>query len=212
MENPYQPPASSVELPAMPVGELKNPRKLALVAVGLYGISLVAEIGDFLARKYLEKRLQHIHEQFDTAASGPGLLEWVMLVLGLASAVVYLIWKYRAAVNARILDASAMTVSPAMAVGSYFIPFVFFVVPYRAMAQIARVTLGNASGVGLWWACHIGMMLLGMAIGFHEGLASPSAWAGLLGYLSLAVSVITFLISAWLVMKITRVQAARCAP
>jgi hypothetical protein len=209
VENPYQPPATTDEVVASHVGGLKNPSTLALVVVGLYGISVISEIGDFFAPKYFEKRLQHIHEQFDTAASGPGLLEWVMLVSGLASAVVYLMWKYRAAVNARILDASAMTVSPAMAVGSYFIPFVFFVTPYRAMAGISRATLGSTSGVGLWWSCQVGLVLYGIVIGAITDY-DPMAAPGLLDYLYMMGSLTTFLISIWLVMEITRAQAALC--
>ena len=231
MENPYQPPVGADEVVASPVAGLKNPRTLALVAVWLYGISLVAEVTDHLWRSLVPlspallpaSALTSLtsEEHFGTlettyhdtyyVESGFGLLDWLMLVPGLASCVVYLVWKYRAATNARILDPSAMTVSPAMAVGSYFIPFVFFVVPYRAMAGIARATLGNAAGVGLWWACHVMVTISGIWIGLAEVSGSPLARPGLLEHLYLIGAVITFLVSVWLVMKITRVQAARCA-
>jgi hypothetical protein len=233
VENPYQPPAATDEPVASSVAGLKNPRPLALVAVWLYGISLVAEIADHLwnslasvpagllpgatsfssAVEPYEKFGEMEYQYHDTyyVDSGLGLLDWLVIVPGLASCVFYLVWKYRAATNARILDPPAMTVSPAMAVASYFIPFVFFVVPYMAMAGIARATLGNASGVGLWWACHVSLTLSGIAIGVAAVDDSPFARPGLLEHLYLVGSVVTFLISAWLVMKITRVQAARCA-
>jgi hypothetical protein len=231
VENPYQPPVSAGEVAGSPVAGLKNPRPLALVAVWLYGISLVAEVADHLWRSLVPLPPMFIprsnpvssatDERFGTlettyhdtyyVEAGFGLLDWLMLVPGLASCVVYLVWKYRAATNARILDPSAMTISPAMAVGSYFIPFVFFVVPYRAMAGIARATLGNASGVGLWWACHIMVTLSGIAIGVAAADDSPFARPGLLEHLYLIGSIVSFLISVWLVMKITRVQAPRCA-
>ena len=233
MENPYQPPAATDEPVAPSVAGLKNPRPYALVAVWLYGISLVAEIADHLWLSWvagsvapLPKATTSIssatepYEEFgelqyqshDTyyVDTGIGLLAWVMIVTGLASCVFYLMWKYRAAVNARILDPSAMTVSPGMAVGSYFIPFVFFVVPYRAMAGIARATLGHASGVGVWWACHVSLTLSGIAIGLAVANDTTFKPPGLLEHLYLVGSVVTFLISAWLVMKITRAQAARC--
>jgi hypothetical protein len=233
VENPYQPPAAAGEAVALPVSGLKNPRPLALVAVWLYGISLVAEIADHLWRwlapvpaglfpeatsfssatepseKFGTVEYQY-HDSYYVDASF-GLLDWLMLVPGLAACVVYLMWKYRAAMNARILDHRVMTISPGMAVGSYFIPFVFFVVPYQAMAGIARATLGNAAGVGLWWICHVGLMLSGIAIGLAAVNDSPFARPGLLEHLYQIGAVVTFLISVWLVMKITRVQAARCA-
>jgi hypothetical protein len=229
VENPYQPPAAADEAVASSVAGLKNPRPLALVAVWLYGISLVAEIADHLwsslvilpkattsftsATGSYEEFGTLDHQYHDTyyVDSGLGLLDWLMLVPGLAGCVFYLMWKYRAATNARILDPSVMTISPGMAVGSYFIPFVFFVVPYKAMAGIARATLGNASGVGLWWACHVSLTLSGIAIGVAAVDDSPFERPGLLEHLYVIGSVVTFLISVWLVMKITRVQAAHCA-
>ncbi|MCW1922040.1 DUF4328 domain-containing protein [Luteolibacter arcticus] len=230
MENPYQPPASADESPVPPVAGLKNPRPLALVAVWLYGISLGAEVADHLWRSLaaLPPALfpdgvpsasatnegfgtveYHSHDTYYVDA-GFGPLDWLMTVPGLASYVVYLVWKYRAATNARILDPWAMTISPAMAVGSYFIPFVFFVVPYRAMVQIARATLGNALGVGLWWACHIGLLLFVIAIAIQAVMESPRERPSLLEHLYVVGAVITFMISTWLVMKITRAQAAQC--
>ena len=207
----------------MPAGKLKNPRKLALWAVWLYGISMGAELLDhfwnWLPRELRPETTPYDSFPEDDASllgadhhdtyylyAGLGLLEWVMLVSGVASAIIYLIWKYRAATNARILDASAMTVSPAMAVGSYFIPIAFFVIPYRAMAGISRATLGDTSGVGLWWGCHVGLVLSGIAIGEMTPMAGP----GLLDHLYMVGSLITFLISIWLVLRITRAQAALC--
>lgn len=211
MENPYQTPATIAAAEEPSVAGLKRLRPLALWSVGLYGISVASEIGEFFARGYWQQHHQPIHEEFDSMASGPGPFEWVMLAAGLSSALLYLFWKYRAAANARLLDPAAMTISPAMAVGSYFIPFVFFVVPYRAMAGIARASLGSAAGVGLWWTAQVGSVIFGGVVGWSaSGELDPVTGfplrPSMLEHLYLVASVITFLISAWLVMRITRAQ------
>ncbi|HEY1122880.1 MAG TPA: DUF4328 domain-containing protein [Haloferula sp.] len=220
MENPYQPPASSVEVPALPVGELKNPRKLALWAVWLYGIGTVGQLGEHLWRTLaplrpaapLESSPVFPPYEHDTYQIGIGPFDLLMIVSGLGAVIAYLMWKYRAATNARILDPSAMKISPTMAVGSYFIPIVFFVVPYRAMAGISRATLGNSAGVGWWWGCHVGLMIFGFVFGWHAASTGAAARPDPFTHLSMLGSVITCLISIWLVMRITRAQAARCSP
>jgi len=234
VENPYQPPAAAGEIAVSPVAGLKNPRPLALIAVWLYGIATVAQVIDHLWRslvplpslpfpastpassatnEHFGTMETHVHDTY-YVDSGFGLFDWLMLLTGLGSGIVYLVWKYRAATNARILDPAAMKVSPGMAVGSYFIPLVFFVVPYQAMAGIARATLGSAAGVGLWWACHV----IGTLAGFWVGLTmasgamasgNPFTRPTLIEHLYLLGTVITFLISTWLVLKITRAQTAR---
>ena len=50
----------------------------------------------------------------------------------------------------------------------------------------------------------------GIAIGIAAGGEDPFERPGLFEHLYLVASVVTFLISAGLVMRITRVQAARC--
>ena len=139
---------------------------------------------------------------------GPTALDWAMIVTGFGAMIPYFLWKYRAAKNAGILDPASMTVSPAMAVGSYFIPLVNLVVPCRAMAQIARASTGSIRGVAAWWSGQIASMFLGSAIGFMWG-ADASLPPALIEHVYIVVGVLTFVASWKLVMDITRAQGVR---
>ena len=95
----------------------------------------------------------------------------------LVAIVAVCLWTYRACANAHALvgDWVAPSVSPAFAVGSYFIPFVNLVRPYQAMREIDSASLGAASTdsmVGLWWGTWIAGNILGN-IGFR--FESPTA-------------------------------------
>ena len=59
------------------------------------------------------------------------------LIIYLATIVFYLVWLYRAHDNLRALNPSRrLDHSPGWAVGSFFIPFVNLVVPYRAVKEV----------------------------------------------------------------------------
>lgn len=152
----------------------------------------------------------YLHDTYYIVSAGLTPLDWLMLLTGLGSVILYLMWKYRAAVNARILNPAAARISPGMAVGSYFIPFVQLVIPCQAMAGIARASTGSIQGVALWWAGHIGV-LVGVVV-----LALMPAGPGwpesptMFEHVYLSWSVLTFFFSWQLVLRITRAQSAKC--
>ncbi len=215
MDNPYQPP-SAAEPPVLPpsLADLRNPRTLALTSLWLYGISVVAETVDHVQRSVApalpDLSGSGFHDTYHVESLGLTPLDWLMLLAGLGSVVPYLMWKYRAAANARILDPSAARVSPGMAVGSYFIPFVQLVIPCQAMAGIARASKVGLAGVALWWTGHVGAVLAGVVIGLMPvppaGSDRPSAFEH--GYI--VWSLLTFAVTCQLLMRITRSQAAKC--
>jgi hypothetical protein len=146
-----------------------------------------------------------IHSEFDTMAYEPGLLGIGALATGLPAAIIYLFWKYRAAVNARIIDPNAMIFSPAMAVGSYFIPLVNFVIPYRAMAGIARASGIHQGLVVLWWTAQVGGFVVSVASVFVDDIdtaLSPS-W---IEHVYIVFSVLALIFSWRLVMAVTHSQ------
>ncbi len=204
VDNPYQPPSAEEE-PLLPVAALKDPRVLALVSLWLYAVATVVEVGDHLYRLL---RSTELHDTYYVIVSGVGSLDVLMILSSLASSVVYLFWKYRAARNAIILDPARMRVSPAMAVGSYFIPLANFVIPYKAMRGISWATLGSVQGVDLWWAGHLGSLILGIAAAL---VSNPMVdRLTMFDHIYMVVSVATFFVSWWLVMRITRAQSAKC--
>lgn len=91
------------------------------------------------------------------------------LALFLGTAIAFLVWLYRAEVNARALGAEDMMVSPGWAVGWFFVPLVQLVMPFIAVRELWKASatprdwqLGPASPViALWWACWIGTIITG---------------------------------------------------
>jgi hypothetical protein len=105
-----------------------------------------------------------------TAASDTwvNLLDAASTVLGLASlatAVAYLIWLYRAVARVRMLGPGVPVASPWMAVIWWFVPFAWFVMPYRVIRDLlARSapddhTFGGRL-VALWWTAWLVSLVL----------------------------------------------------
>jgi hypothetical protein len=81
------------------------------------------------------------------------------------------------------------------------------------MAGISRATFGHCAGVGLWWGCHVGLMLGGIAVALLPVADEAESWLSLRPTLAdygyHLASVVTFFISAWLVARISRAQDER---
>jgi len=214
MENPYQSP--STEPPPFSVGRipgLKNPRVFALASVCLYAISTLGQVMEHLRRTFaagVALTDLHLHDTYYVVYDGPGPFEWLMLGAMLPSALFFLLWKHRAASNAWIMNASVMTITPAMSVGCYFIPFVNLVMPCQAMAGIARASYGSTTGVAAWWATQIISMIAGLGIGIMSWAQGPAAPPSLAEHLYLGWALLTFVFAWRIVMKITRAQSEKC--
>jgi hypothetical protein len=202
--NPYAPP----ELPALPQppgkGVLKSPRALAHWACWLFG---AAYVGQFLI--YLAESLAPLDKLND--GESVFFFSYLLTCLGtvgvfLGAVVLFLCWKYRAACNSMILDPRVMTVSPGMAVGSYFIPVLNLYLPVKAMSGIIRASFGSTPLVPIWWTLHLlSVVLTSSAIRSDSDLITrPDAEANFL----LAIDFLAGIVSVILVMKITRAQCA----
>ncbi len=217
MENPYQPPAVQ-QAPGFPLvapGELMDIRKPALWALGLYGVSFAVGLLHDLQRSLtpdLAMDYLHLHDTYYvTFFDINALFGWLIIIPGLASMIVFFVWKYRAAHNARILNPAVMTFSPAMAVGSYFIPIANLVIPCAAMLGISRASTGGGRWVGLWWTGHLGCLLLTIPLILATWDADPTGKPVPMEYAYTLWNMLTFLFTWQLIMRITRAQTARSA-
>lgn len=98
-----------------------------------------------------------------------GLLSLVTLAVYVPLVVLFCIWTYRSAANARALGAGGFEVSPGWAVGWYFIPFANLWMPFKAMSEIWRASRselpeqvpgqwrdsGSGFILGSWWLAWI---------------------------------------------------------
>jgi hypothetical protein len=159
------------------------------------------EAGEFLAFS----QLAEAEENLDTALIFNGLA-------GLAAAVAFLIWIYRASRNLRPLGALGQRFSPRWAVGWWFVPIMFLVRPYQVMAEIWR---GSAPDVARltpfdwqaetvsallkwWWALWIVSSIAGIIAAFEE---SPG------GTLDLLASALTLCDAALALAVIWRITS-----
>lgn len=107
----------------------------------------------------------------------------------LATIVFFLIWLYRAYYNLRAFDRSRrLNYSPGWAVGSFFIPFVNLVVPYRAVKEVWQKSGSPDEGLifepsppawfPIWWAFWLLASFAGrisMRLSFNENVAESTA-------------------------------------
>lgn len=91
------------------------------------------------------------------------LLPIISLISFIVCAVLIGIWTNRSHHNARSLDIEGLTVSPAWAVGSYFVPIANLFLPYRAMKQLWLGSLNAAEAKpvsavlpAVWWTLWLG--------------------------------------------------------
>lgn len=89
------------------------------------------------------------------------VLAVLILVAGFLGGVLFLLWVHRASRNLVEAGMRDMAYSPGWAAGSFFVPFVNFIVPYRALREIANRSAGEdiwqvrnpVPDLTSWWAC-----------------------------------------------------------
>jgi hypothetical protein len=92
-----------------------------------------------------------------------GLAVVLMSLFFLLAAVPVAIWIYRAHANLREAGLGELAYSPGWTVGSYFVPLVNFVIPFRAMRELHNRSHGEdpwqahapVADVSSWWSCHL---------------------------------------------------------
>lgn len=88
-----------------------------------------------------------------------GLGQFVTLIV---TAVVFVVWFHRAAVNAQGFAGDPLPHAPGWAIGGFFVPIVNFIRPYQMARQIEAASGGGVSAViGWWWALWIASNVIG---------------------------------------------------
>lgn len=126
---------------------------------------------------YAFERVSVYNEVMAVALGGSVLL---MVSFFLLAAVPIAIWIYRAHANLREAGVAELTYSPGWSVGSYFIPLVNFVIPFRAMRELHNRSHGESvwqahspvADVTSWWSCHLAAMLVMIVAAFVAMLAT----------------------------------------
>lgn len=89
-------------------------------------------------------------------------------------------WVYRAHSNLHDAGLGELKYSPAWTVGSYFVPLVNLVIPFRAMRELHNRSHGEGewqaeapvADVSSWWSCHLAAMLVLSVATFVAALAT----------------------------------------
>jgi len=176
---------------------------------------VVVAVGTAIAVASLPSMVAWIRLIFDHPGSPvppePGVIAAASLLevpLELLAAVVFLIWQYQAATTARILGYPARR-SPALGVGSWFIPVVNLWFPYQALRDL--LPAGHRARPLVFWAW-ICFLLTGLAAVFSELIAFASVGLGV------AIGILTvggWLLAGWWVYRFVQAissdhgQAAR---
>jgi len=172
-QNPYAPPAlADSPIPAHssePGERLLDPRPLGRIAVALLSLYCLW-VTLVLALTFAGVSLIQLGIPRQA-------LKWLpptFIALLLGFMVIFLMWTYRCAKNAKRLAGSRMQTTPALTVWSYFIPFYCFFGPFISMKEIVSITnrhserqLPKALIVG-WWLPWVATWLINAFAGPSE--------------------------------------------
>jgi hypothetical protein len=134
--------------------------------IGVTGITVAMMGASWAWSTYIlvqvRRRVVVLDEQSFLLADVLVILSTIVFSLFLiAGGIVFLLWVYRAASNVWAIRPDGMTISPAWAVGWYFVPIWSFWKPYQAFRQIWRASNDvDAPGsvplpksIFRWWLC-----------------------------------------------------------
>ena len=204
--NPYRTPSAvgDVENEACADGtpvKIQSVLLRAYVTVGFIGLSVLVKAAIVLGRA--------CHFEWFLLRPGGGSLAPIEIAaeLGIPLAVLYffcfMMWTYRSARNARLLEGRMSAISPGMAVGAYFIPFYNWVGPFLAMKGVAQVIQRFSKGpevwLGVWWAAWLFGGIVGVAHRISQSLESL--------YVLEVTSALAQILTAALVIRLTRQQS-----
>jgi hypothetical protein len=144
-------------------------------------------------------------------------LRGVNVAVFILTMIVFCMWVYRAAQNARAISTHKFEISPRMAVGSYFIPIVNLWLPYQAMSEIWRASRnpsswrGDSAGtfLGWWWAVWIISSILGnvsFRITTREPELGDIRWSTQLSLVWEALDLVSVVMGVLLVTRLTAYQ------
>lgn len=162
---------SATPLPK-PAGGLRSPQGLARALTVLLsleaGVGLLSAGSGIYARQLMEDLIA------DPGSVAEDRLDWVdnfqmvlasgWNLLGLALAVVFLIWFHRVRLNGQAFRPDGFSQSVGWAIGGWFVPIANFVLPYRVALETWEASVQNApdgsfrrisaSPVTAWWVLY----------------------------------------------------------
>jgi hypothetical protein len=143
---------------------------------------MTAEVLDIRQRYDARPFLPSTAIQLAEAEKSLGDVNNLTGLVGVATAIVFLLWIYRASRNLHSLGALGQRFSPGWAVGWWFIPIMFFFRPYQVMVEIWKGSTPRATREATfdwkaesvstllpwWWACWIAQFFAAFVWGFAE--------------------------------------------
>jgi hypothetical protein len=153
-----------------------------------------------------------------------GIVQILLLMLLIASAVLFLMWLYRANKNLPSLSEKKPQFSPGWSVGWFFVPFMSFFLPYQVVAEVWRTSYPKTDVieetgftpstpspiiVRCWWAFYllrnfIGYIVLKASLQSYD--ISPSIFPTYVSVASEIIDVIGILITIFMVRQISQFQ------
>jgi len=133
----------------------------------------------------------------------------------LFTAILLMIWVYRAMTTARVLMPT-LTITPGWAVGWFFVPIASLWKPHVVMTEVMEGSGDNAvayeqSGrrlVDLWWAAWIMRMICNVVLTYvgrgRAGLQVSQVWCVIVGAVA---GVVAALLLEAIIRRVTRLQA-----
>lgn len=208
---------------------------IAMIAV-VTVIQLVTQVLDVVWFEALETASQQEGDGIDRAdviEIASALLSMVWFLALLLSAGSFILWLYRARTNLEILGISGFKRSRGWVIGSWFIPFANFVLPFGMVAEVSRASdpsfeasrpasdaRRTESLLACWWAAWIGMAVSSQvysqvyfSAGGSEG--SPAAILEdrgavlLVGGLNTVLTVTAAILAVQVIRRVTQRQQAR---
>jgi hypothetical protein len=141
-------------------------------------------------------------------------------LLGVATAIMFFFWLYRASANVHAMGAAGLNATPGFTVGMYFIPFLNLFMPPIVMSEMWRASANATQWVSqrrtpiipIWWLLQI-MVGIGSIVSFLMARSSTTVDALMaVTKVQLAffgVDILYRLSLLWLVTRISRAQLSQ---
>ncbi len=162
-----------------------------------------------------------VHDAND-AADVANAIDFILEAISLAIFVLLIMFLFRASKNTELWDTSQRTWTPGWAIGGWFIPLAFFVIPFLVVRDIWQRTPessgegrgpGSASGFVLvvWWVLFV-IGRIGIRLGLSPDTSSEHRvedWVHIVAAVTLAISAAALIV---IVRDLARRQRATAFP
>lgn len=215
--------------PALAVGVVrpvytKDPRTLTAIVTIMLIVSIAAAVVFLLSNVGQMSLLSRPFTEAEVLANNSRqLLVGLSCLATLAiTSIALLVWIHRASVNCHGFGGLGMRFTPGQAVGSFFIPFVWFWQPYQAVREIWQVSHGPADWqgrpaglVGAWWGLAVAggaMWFIARLVGRVAQMAPPAQIVAMqqgattLWMIWCLVQMLWLVLAIWLVQAVFRAQ------